>query len=194
MRSFWFFWPCGWMFYMFVSVIWYGNLDWVASSLRIMQEIQVCNILWYVSIKITCLPSQLDNKAHVCPSACAKRGALLWHSAVCACNGPTECLSVQPSCVKVDNLEGVASANVLQFLGDLGRCSIQLLCHTFLLVRIHAVKLLTQISIYHILERKTKRWGLIRRSPGCEDLKRRVRRRWKYMSKQDEKIKTLTGK
>lgn len=86
-----------------------------------------------------------------------QKGALLWHSTVCAYNGPNECLSVQPSRVKVNDLEGVASANVLQFLGDLRRCSIQLFRHTFLLVRIHAVKLLTQISIYHILERKTKR-------------------------------------
>lgn len=51
-------------------------------------------------------------------------------------------------------LEGVASANVLKFLGDLGRRSVQLLCHALLLVRVHAVKLLTQISVDHILERK----------------------------------------
>lgn len=58
--------------------------------------------------------------------------------------------------MKVDDLECVASADVLQFLRDLGWCSVQLFCHTFLLVRVHAVKLLTQISIYHILERKTE--------------------------------------
>lgn len=53
-------------------------------------------------------------------------------------------------------LESVASANVLQLLRDFGWCSVQLLCHTFLLVRVHAVKLLTQISINHILEKMTE--------------------------------------
>lgn len=54
-------------------------------------------------------------------------------------------------------LEGVASTNVLQFLRDLRWRSIQLLCHTFLLVRVHAVELLTQISINHILQSKTEK-------------------------------------
>lgn len=53
-------------------------------------------------------------------------------------------------------LESVASANVLQLLRDFGWCSVQLLCHTFLLVRVHAVKLLAQISINHILEKMTE--------------------------------------
>lgn len=53
-------------------------------------------------------------------------------------------------------LESVASANILQLLRDFGWCSVQLLCHTFLLVRVHAVKLLAQISINHILEKITE--------------------------------------
>lgn len=50
-----------------------------------------------------------------------------------------------------NSLKGVASANVLQLLGDLRRCSVQLLRHTLLLVGVHAVELLAQISVNHIL-------------------------------------------
>jgi len=59
------------------------------------------------------------------------------------CNGPNECISVHTSCTKGEVLEGVASANVLQFLRDLRWRPVQLFCHTFLLMRVHAVELLT---------------------------------------------------
>lgn len=48
-------------------------------------------------------------------------------------------------------LEGVTGANVLQLLGDLRRRPVQLFGHTFLLVRVHAVELLAQVSVDHIL-------------------------------------------
>lgn len=81
----------------------------------------------------------------------------VWHSRIFACHDPNECPPPAVcACEGVSDLEGVASANVLQFLGDLRRCSVQLLCHTFLLVRVHAVKLLAQITIDHILERKAR--------------------------------------
>lgn len=60
------------------------------------------------------------------------------------------CLCPLVLCAGVQ-LEGVAGANVLQFLRDLRWRSVQLLRHTFLLVRVHTVKLLTQVSINHIL-------------------------------------------
>lgn len=37
----------------------------------------------------------------------------LWHGTICAYKVPNEFLFVQPCNMKVDNLEGVASANVL---------------------------------------------------------------------------------
>lgn len=52
-------------------------------------------------------------------------------------------------------LEGVTSADILQLLGDLGWRSVQFLRHALLLVRVHTVELLTQISVNHILG-KTK--------------------------------------
>lgn len=52
------------------------------------------------------------------------------------------------------HLESIASTNVLQLLGDFRRSSVQLLGHTLLFVRVHAVELLAQISIDHILYRE----------------------------------------
>lgn len=69
------------------------------------------------------------------------------------CNGPSKCVLLYEGV----RLEGVSSANVLQFLRDLGWRPVQFFCHTFLLVRVHAVKLLTQISVNHILERRTEK-------------------------------------
>lgn len=53
-------------------------------------------------------------------------------------------------------LESVTGANVLQLLGDFGRRSVQLLRHALLLVRIHAVELLTQIAVDHILQERNE--------------------------------------
>lgn len=145
-------------------------------------EIQACNILWCFHV-IACLPpvSHITNP-YKSINLCQK-GVILWHGTICACNGPNECLSVYPCHMKVDDLECVASADVLQFLRDLGWCSVQLFCHTFLLVRVHAVKLLTQISIYHILERKTEDKkndsGHISRSLTGNDPEMHVWNRWK---------------
>lgn len=55
-------------------------------------------------------------------------------------------------CEQSRRSEGVAGADVLQFLGDLGRRPVQLFGHAFLLVRVHAVELLAQIAVDHILE------------------------------------------
>lgn len=65
---------------------------------------------------------------------------------------------VQLSCCEERRrLEGVAGADVLQLLGDLRRRPVQLFGHAFLLVGVHAVELLAQISVNHILGGKKKR-------------------------------------
>lgn len=51
-------------------------------------------------------------------------------------------------------LESVSRTYVFKLLGDLWRSTIQLLGHTLLLVRVHGVKLLTQVPINHILQKK----------------------------------------
>lgn len=51
-------------------------------------------------------------------------------------------------------LEGVAGADVLQLLGDLRRRPVQLLGHALLLVRVHAVELLAQVPVDHVLAGK----------------------------------------
>lgn len=59
-------------------------------------------------------------------------------------------LMVRPPDAKT--LEGIACSDVFQFLGHLWRCAVQFLRDTFLLMGVHRVKLLTKISIDHILE------------------------------------------
>lgn len=71
------------------------------------------------------------------------------HKQIC-----TVSLVQQSWCEKNRCLEGVAGADVLQFLGDLGRRSVQLFGHAFLLVGVHAVELLAQIAVDHILGHK----------------------------------------
>lgn len=57
------------------------------------------------------------------------------------------------------HLEGVAGADVLQLLGNLGRRSVQLLGQALLLVGVHAVVLLAQISVDHVLHRNETQAG-----------------------------------
>lgn len=57
------------------------------------------------------------------------------------------------------SLKGVACADIFQFLRHFWWCSVKFLCNTFLLMGIHGVKLLTQVSINHILEGKPKTNG-----------------------------------
>lgn len=59
-------------------------------------------------------------------------------------------------CEERRRLEGVAGANVLKLLGDLRRRPVQLFGHAFLLVRVHAVELLAQISVNHVLGDKNQ--------------------------------------
>lgn len=47
--------------------------------------------------------------------------------------------------------EGIAGSDVLKLLGDLRWSPVQFFRNVFLFVRLHGVKLLTQISINHIL-------------------------------------------
>jgi len=52
----------------------------------------------------------------------------------------------------VKTLEGIACSDVFQFLRHLRRGAVQLLRDTLLLMGVHGVKLLTQVSIDHILK------------------------------------------
>lgn len=47
--------------------------------------------------------------------------------------------------------EGVARADVLQLLGHLRGCPVQLLGHVLLLVGLHGVELLAQVPVDHVL-------------------------------------------
>lgn len=81
-------------------------------------------------------------------------------------------------------LEGVAGADVLQLLGDLGRRAVQLLGDALLFVGVHAVELLAQVTVDHVL--RTEKTGLqliVCDSGMCT---RRIRA--------DERTPTLTGK
>ena len=49
------------------------------------------------------------------------------------------------------SLEGIACSDVLQLLGHLRGRLVQLLRHALLLVGVHAVELLTQVSVDHVL-------------------------------------------
>ncbi len=49
-------------------------------------------------------------------------------------------------------LEGIACSDVFQFLRHLWRRAVQFLRDTLLLMWVHGVKLLTKVSIDHILE------------------------------------------
>lgn len=49
-------------------------------------------------------------------------------------------------------LESIACSDVFQFFRHLWRSAVQFLGHALLLMGVHGVKLLTQISIDHILE------------------------------------------
>lgn len=91
-----------------------------------------------------------------------------------------------PGLKKSRCLEGVAGADVLQFLGDLGRRSVQLFGHAFLLVGVHAVELLAQIAVDHILG--NKRGGKNQANRRLENFKRNAGR------KEATGKPTLTGK
>jgi len=56
-------------------------------------------------------------------------------------------------CIAISaRLEGVSRADVLEFLGDLGGCSVQLLSDTLLFGHVHRVEHLTQITVNHALQ------------------------------------------
>lgn len=115
---------------------------------------------------------------------------LVRHSIKNACIGKNECIPLSLRCM-CTRLEGVASANVLQLLRYLGWRPVQLLRHAFLLVGIHAVELLAQISVNHILEKENKNWFVFRFVFRLVRLKERaVCERWDIYHREKDKTNT----
>lgn len=65
----------------------------------------------------------------------------------------------------VKTLEGITCSDVFQFLRHLWRCAVQLFRDALLLMGVHGVKLLTQVSIDHILkaykQSQWEKWNLL---------------------------------